>query len=87
MKLEKIHEQESLPQTFEGFHPHEKGAFYHCFVMAIGEDVAFDYKELGKCYLALPDSIKADILLLTLHNEAVQAKITDWIKSNYIELM
>jgi len=80
----KISEAERLPPTIEGLDVYEKGAYYGCFVSAIGEEVAFHWNELHKSYLGLPVSIKTDMLTLTIYNKAVQAKITNWIKEVYL---
>ena len=79
--LKIVNEKKRLPKTLEGFEVGDRYIFRQCFADAGGSDYLLDARI---CYLNLPPSIKGDILTLSLRDEAVQAKITNWIKEEYL---
>ena len=83
-----IDESKRFQHDFSLLKSEDKTIFEGCFILALDRDYVEVTRQLSlkayNCYLNLPISIKGDILTLGFDNEAVQAKITSWIREEYL---
>ena len=85
MEFKTISEASRIDNNLNNLDVYQRGAFYLCYTNAIGKDGAFSFEDLEECFFELPLSILGDILSMSIHNEVVQAKITDWMRDVYLK--